>query len=75
MDAVEEAGAFSVVLECIPTELAQEITEVDILQRAVDKISVNARSAVVSDKTPGVLPAGTPKSVQAATSILSNPTA
>jgi 3-methyl-2-oxobutanoate hydroxymethyltransferase len=25
--AVEEAGAFSVVMECIPTELAQEITE------------------------------------------------
>ena len=25
--AVEEAGAFSLVLECIPMELAQEITE------------------------------------------------
>jgi 3-methyl-2-oxobutanoate hydroxymethyltransferase len=25
--AVEEAGAFSVVMECIPTELAAEITE------------------------------------------------
>jgi 3-methyl-2-oxobutanoate hydroxymethyltransferase len=25
--AVEEAGAFSVVMECIPTELAQEITD------------------------------------------------
>jgi 3-methyl-2-oxobutanoate hydroxymethyltransferase len=36
--AVEEAGAFSVVLECIPTELAQEITE----QLSIPTIGIGA---------------------------------
>jgi 3-methyl-2-oxobutanoate hydroxymethyltransferase len=36
--AVEEAGAFSVVLECIPTELAQEITE----QLSIPSIGIGA---------------------------------
>jgi 3-methyl-2-oxobutanoate hydroxymethyltransferase len=36
--AVEEAGAFAVVLECIPTELAQEITE----QLSIPTIGIGA---------------------------------
>jgi 3-methyl-2-oxobutanoate hydroxymethyltransferase len=36
--AVEEAGAFSVVLECIPTELAQEISE----QLSIPTIGIGA---------------------------------
>jgi 3-methyl-2-oxobutanoate hydroxymethyltransferase len=36
--AVEDAGAFSVVLECIPTELAQEITE----QLSIPTIGIGA---------------------------------
>jgi 3-methyl-2-oxobutanoate hydroxymethyltransferase len=36
--AVEEGGAFSVVLECIPTELAQEITE----QLSIPAIGIGA---------------------------------
>ena len=36
--AVEEAGAFSVVLECIPTELAQDITE----QLSIPTIGIGA---------------------------------
>ena len=36
--AVEEAGAFSLVLECIPTELAQEITE----QLSIPTIGIGA---------------------------------
>jgi 3-methyl-2-oxobutanoate hydroxymethyltransferase len=36
--AVEEAGAFSVVMECIPTELAQEITE----QLSIPTIGIGA---------------------------------
>lgn len=36
--AVEEAGAFSVVLECIPTELAQEITK----QLSIPTIGIGA---------------------------------
>jgi 3-methyl-2-oxobutanoate hydroxymethyltransferase len=36
--AVEEAGAFSVVLECVPTELAQEITE----QLSIPTIGIGA---------------------------------
>ena len=44
-------------------------------RRAEDRMSAQAMSAVVSVRTPGVLPTGIPRAVQAATSTLSTPTA
>ena len=44
-------------------------------RRAAAISSAQARSAVVSVRTPGVLPTGIPRRVQAATSMLSKPTA
>ena len=45
------------------------------MRRAAAMSSAKARSAVVSVRTPGVLPTGMPRRVQAATSMLSKPTA
>ena len=44
-------------------------------RRAALSISAHARSAVASVSTPGVLPTGTPRSLAAARSTLSTPTA